>query len=181
MGIIFHITNKNEYEYEYEKAQKTGAYKHVSMDKEGFIHCSQHYQVCEVSDFIFKNQKDLIHLAIDETKCKHKIKYEGSSWNTFPHIYGELNTDAVVCTFDFNEFQEGFRFPTEALDLVVQQLSQEPNGPLYKLSKHYDAMNGSVGKDIDFYVRHAKQKNGSVFRFSLWFGAFFYKVNYGQN
>lgn len=168
MGIIFHITNKNEY----EKAQKNGSYKHASLDKERFIHCSQHYQVCEVADFIFKNQKDLILLAIDETKCKNEIKYEGPSWNTFPHIYGELNIDAVVRTFDFNEFQDGFRFPNEALDLVVQRLSQEPNGPLYKLSKHYDAMNGPVGKDIDFYVRSAQQRNGSVLDLACGSGRF---------
>jgi len=55
--------------------------------------------------------------------------------STHPHVYGELNTDAVVRTFDFNEFQGGFVLPTEALELVVQRHSQEPNGPLYKLSK----------------------------------------------
>ncbi len=49
-----------------------------------------------MADFIFKNQKDLILLAIDEGKCRHEIKYEGPSWNTFPYIYGELNIDAVI-------------------------------------------------------------------------------------
>ena len=108
MGVVFHITNKNDY----EKAQKIGAYKHVSLDKEGFIHCSQHYQVCDVANFIFKDYKDLILLAIDENKCIHEIKYEGPSWDTFPHIYGELNLDAVVRIFDFNEYHDGFHCPS---------------------------------------------------------------------
>ncbi len=168
MGIVFHITNKNDY----EKSQKIGSYKHASLDKEGFIHCSQHYQVCDVANFIFKDHKDLVLLAIDESKCNHEIKYEGPSWNTFPHIYGELNIDAVVRIFDFNEYHDGFHLPHEALDLAIQQLSQMPNGPLYELSKHYDAMNGSMGKDIDFYVRLAKKKKGTVLDLACGSGRF---------
>ena len=168
MGIVFHITSRSEY----EKAKQSDSYRHPSLEKEGFIHCSQHYQVCEVADFIFKNQKDLILLAIDEGKCRHEIKYEGPSWNTFPHIYGELNLDAVIATFDFSETANGFQLSQDALDLVVNTLAVRSTGPLYKLSRHYDAMNGATGSDVDFYVQQAKQKNGSVLDLACGSGRF---------
>ena len=168
MGIIFHITTKNEF----EKAKPSGSYSHPSIDKEGFIHCSQHYQVCEVADFIFRNKTDLILLAIDEEKCKHEIKYEGPSWNTFPHIYGTLNLDSVVRTFDFPKTSKGFELPSGALNLAVEVLAKKSTGPLYKDSRHYDAMNGAAGSDVNFYIQQAKQKNGSVLDLACGSGRF---------
>lgn len=168
MGIIFHITAKTEH----EKAKGLGQYTHPSLVQEGFIHCSQHYQVCEVANFIFKNQKNLILLAIDESKCKPEIKYEGPSWNTFPHVYGPLNLESVIRTFDFPESTDGFHLPSEALDLAVNTLSEISTGPLYKDSLHYDAMNGSTGSDIDFYVQQAKDKKGSVLDLACGSGRF---------
>jgi uncharacterized protein (DUF952 family)/ubiquinone/menaquinone biosynthesis C-methylase UbiE len=168
MGIIFHITTKSEF----EKAKSSGSYMSPSLEKEGFIHCSQHYQVCEVADFIFKNKKDLVLLAIDEEKCQREIKYEGPSWNTFPHIYGSLNFDSVVKTFDFPETSTGFKLPSEALNLVIETLTKKSNGPLYKESRHYDAMNGAAGTDVNFYIQQARQKNGSVLDLACGSGRF---------
>lgn len=168
MSIIFHITSKKEF----SDAKSNGQYIHPSLQKENFIHCSQHYQVCEVADFIFKGQKDLILLAINESKVRHEIKYEGPTWNTFPHIYGPINLDSVVTTFDFNESSDGFKLPSPALDLVVENLSQNSLGPLYKDSRHYDAMNGSEGSDVSFYVDQASKKGGDVLDLACGSGRF---------
>lgn len=168
MGIIFHITTKDDF----EKAKNSGCYSHPSLEREGFIHCSQHYQVCEVADFIFKGKQNLILLAIDEDKCSREIKYEGPSWNTFPHIFGSLNLDSVVRTFDFPESSNGFNLPTDALNLSIEALSENSMGPLYRESRHYDAMNRDTGSDVDFYIQQARQKNGSVLDLACGSGRF---------
>lgn len=167
--IIFHITENSNW----ESAKLTGNYTAISLQREGFIHCSQHYQVLEVANFIFKGKADLLLLAIDETKVLNPIKYEGPSWNTFPHIYGTLNTDAVVDIFPFIPSKNNeFTFPTEALNLAVKALSKIPVGPLYKDPRHYDAMNGSSVSDVDFYVTEAKNKGGSVLDLACGSGRF---------
>jgi uncharacterized protein (DUF952 family) len=102
--IIFHISEKSSWETGKEK----GSYSAPSLTREGFIHCSQHYQAVEVANFLFKGKKDLILLAIDESKVLNPIKYEGPTWNTFPHIYGELNIEAVINIYSFNENENGF-------------------------------------------------------------------------
>jgi uncharacterized protein (DUF952 family)/ubiquinone/menaquinone biosynthesis C-methylase UbiE len=166
--IIFHIANKKTW----EEALKKESYAVPSIEKEGFIHCSQHYQVIEVANFIYKGKEDLVLLAIDESKVSKIIKYEGPSWNTFPHIYGELNTDSVIQTYPFYENKNGFIFPQEALKLTVTYLSKISLGPLYKDSRHYDAMNGHTVSDINFYIEEAKSKNGTVLDLACGTGRF---------
>lgn len=52
MGILFHITKTADWEL----AKTAGIYRTKLLDSEGFIHCSRHYQVCEVANFLFKDQ-----------------------------------------------------------------------------------------------------------------------------
>lgn len=168
MSIIFHITTTNAY----SEAKKRNEYTNESLIREKFIHCSQHYQISDVANYAFKGQKNLILLAIDESKVKHEIKYEGPSWNTFPHIYGPINLDAIINTFDFLELTDGFELPTKALELVVESLSKNSSGPLYKDSRHYDAMNNPEGSDVSFYVEQAIKKSGEVLDLACGSGRF---------
>lgn len=169
MGIIFHITQRRNW----EKAQSAGSYHIQSLETEGFIHCSRHYQICEVANFNFKGQSDLILLAIDENKVAPKIIYEGPTWNRFPHIYGPLNLNAVVKTFEFTEAPGGgFIFPSDALKLAVESSAMSSTGPGYNIPKHYDAMNGEQGSDVDFYVQMAVEKQGSVLDLACGSGRF---------
>ncbi len=75
-----------------------GFYAPDSLAKEGFIHASKKEQVNGVLDRYFKNQSDLLLLHIDETKLTATLKYElaPSVNDLFPHIFGRLNTDAVI-------------------------------------------------------------------------------------
>jgi uncharacterized protein (DUF952 family) len=52
-------------------------------------------------------------VLIDETKVRAPLKWEEASdgWGTFPHIYGELNTDAVARVTDYREHDGVFRAP----------------------------------------------------------------------
>jgi uncharacterized protein (DUF952 family) len=94
MALIYHVTTRKEW----EASKDTGYYEAASLPIEGFIHCSEEHQVAGVLQRYFVNQKDLVKLTIDTNLLEHPLKYElASSINqSFPHIYGPLNVDAVI-------------------------------------------------------------------------------------
>ena len=94
MAVIYHITTLQEW----KDAQQKGFYAASSLAQEGFIHNSEAHQVAGVLERYYKNQKDLVQLCIDTRKLMHPLKYEyaPSVQDTFPHIYGPLNLDAVI-------------------------------------------------------------------------------------
>ena len=86
----------------WETALKDGWYVTESLEKEGFIHTSFHNQVPGVLQRYYKDLANLVLLHIDEYKVIPRINYEiaPSVNETFPHIYGRLNIDAVVKVTD---------------------------------------------------------------------------------
>jgi uncharacterized protein (DUF952 family) len=57
-----------------------------------------------VLDRYYKETPNLIKLVIDVSKLTHKLVYElaPSINQEFPHIYGSINTDAVVEVVEIN-------------------------------------------------------------------------------
>ena len=96
MDCIYHITTLQEW----NNALQTGSYEAASLKEEGFIHCSQQEQLPEVLLRYFAGKTDLVRLSIDPAKLKSRLIYEWSPSlaQTFPHIYGPINADAVVKT-----------------------------------------------------------------------------------
>lgn len=82
----------------WKKVKNQDYYSTESLEKEGFIHCSNKDQITEVADFKFSDKEKLVILKIDEEKVESEIKYEGEKENKFPHVYGKLNLDAVTYT-----------------------------------------------------------------------------------
>ncbi len=108
MTFIYHITTRSAA----LQARQTGEYQTESLAIEGFIHCSQIFQILDVANAFYTGQKDLVILAIDPTRLAAQLKFEApvhprpsatapTSDNNFPHIYGPLNYDAVEKEFDF--------------------------------------------------------------------------------
>jgi uncharacterized protein (DUF952 family) len=98
--IIYHITT----EAEWHAAQGSGYFAAMSLAIEGFIHCATGHQVQGVLNRYFRQQKDLLLLALDVSKLVHPPVYEmaASINEAFLHIYGPINTDAVVSTRHLN-------------------------------------------------------------------------------
>lgn len=115
MKNILHITQAKQW----EQAKIIGSYRADSLDTEGFIHCSEANQVVKVANWLFRNQKGLIILFIDADKVKAEIRYElVETGELFPHIYGELNIDAVFQVINFEPGEDGlFELPQEVVDL----------------------------------------------------------------
>jgi phenylacetic acid degradation protein len=102
-SFIYHLTTKKLL----EKAKEDGFYYHLSIEKEGFIHCSTPDQVLESANLHFKNEQSLEVLEIDPNFLKSELKFEWSKARNkkFPHIFGNINLDCIkrVITIYKNE------------------------------------------------------------------------------
>lgn len=98
MPIIYHIATASGW----EAAKGNGFYEHPSLKEEGFIHCSLENQVEGVLERYFPGQKDLKKLVIDTDKLtsKYVFDWSKSTQDTFPHVYGPINLDAIIEVID---------------------------------------------------------------------------------
>lgn len=94
MPVIYHVTTAAEW----NKAREKGFYEAPSLHSEGFIHCSQEGQVAGVLERYFSGKTGLVKLVIDTDKLKSKYVFDWSpsAQDTFPHVYGPINAEAVV-------------------------------------------------------------------------------------
>lgn len=114
MSIILHITET----VQWEQAKVTGVYYNKTLDSEGFIHCSTIQQIARTANKFFVNQTGLILLCINSEKVQPEIKYEAVDGEKFPHIYGALNSDAVVDAIAFPPDANGkFKIPAKLAKL----------------------------------------------------------------
>lgn len=103
--MILHIIRKTDW----EKTLSQGYYAPDSIEKEGFIHCSTAEQVVDVANLLYRGERDLVLLVIDPQKVETKIVFEDlyETNKLFPHIYGQLNLDAVVNVVEFAPKDDG--------------------------------------------------------------------------
>ncbi|AFY50282.1 hypothetical protein Nos7524_4533 [Nostoc sp. PCC 7524] len=114
MNTILHITQRQKW----EQAKNLGSYHADSLDTEGFIHCSQPTQIIKVANRFFYSHTELVLLFINAAQVKSKIIFEPADGELFPHIYGEVNLDAVYQVIDFEPEEDGlFKLPPEVVSL----------------------------------------------------------------
>lgn len=108
--LIVHIAKKKEW----EKALKSGKYAPKSLNVVGFIHCSAPKQAIGVANDNFKGKRSLILICINSSKVRADIRFEKGGDDYYPHIYGALNCDAVVKTYEFEPNLDGnFTLPKD--------------------------------------------------------------------
>lgn len=112
MTMILHIAQKAEW----RKALLNGEYAADSLVTQGFIHCSTPAQVIPVANRLFKGRDDLVLLCIDSSLLAAAIRYENLEGgdDLYPHIYGCIETEAVVQACDFPAGADGtFELPAD--------------------------------------------------------------------
>ena len=104
--IIFHVVSQQLWK---EKAH-AGLYKPDSLEEKGFIHCSTGKQIEETANRLFKGQRKVYLLVIDVSTIEPRIVWEkpGDEEEPYPHIYGPLNTDAVLDRITLHPNKEGY-------------------------------------------------------------------------
>lgn len=97
--LIYHIATRADW----ERAERAGEYATSTIGRtlaeEGFIHASQATQVADIANMFYRGVPgDLVVLIIDPARLRAPVRYEHvpGSDAPFPHIYGPLNTDAVL-------------------------------------------------------------------------------------
>jgi len=110
MNAILHLTSASAWEF----AQRIGEYRAPSLESEGFIHCSLVEQIADVANTWFAGQNGLVLLVLDLTRLRPEVRFEAGTDRPnrlFPHVYGPLNLDAVICVLDYPPGPDG-RFST---------------------------------------------------------------------
>ena len=100
MPIIYHVTTAAEW----KAAEENGFYETASLKEEGFIHCSQENQVAGVLERYFTGKTNVIKLVIDSDKLSNRFVFEWSpsTADTFPHVYGPIDLEAVIDVVKIN-------------------------------------------------------------------------------
>jgi len=114
--LILHITTHRAW----EAARAAGRYEAPSLAAEGFIHFSAPEQVLRVADARYAGASGLVLLCVAADRLAAPLRDETSDAGdeTFPHLYGALNLDAVVAVVPFVESDDGFALPAEVTRLA---------------------------------------------------------------
>lgn len=98
MDFIYHITRAVDWEQALQDGEYTVATLGRTLADEGFIHGSHADQVQTVRDTFYRDVPDLVLLVIDPGLVNAPIRYDvvPGQPEPFPHVYGPLNTDAVI-------------------------------------------------------------------------------------
>ena len=93
---IIHSVNKEEFENEII----TGSYGRKSLERYGFIHCSDLDTYYLVAPNFKDDDNERLVLLIDTDKVNAEIKWEDGGGLDFPHIYGLLNKNAIIGVYN---------------------------------------------------------------------------------
>ena len=92
-GITYHLAIMSEW-----NAQKDGdQYTPGAYAADGFIHCTNGLDLLtEIANMFYKgSEEERTVLVLDTSRIESELRYDDEA-QTFPHIYGPLNTSAVI-------------------------------------------------------------------------------------
>ena len=94
--LIYHIVLPDVW-----AAFDTELYRAKSLETEGFIHCSFADQLEGVIERYYADVDRVVVLEIDSDRLMSRmIKEPSTNKEIYPHIYGPINRDAIIRTFE---------------------------------------------------------------------------------
>ncbi len=92
-AITLHLTPRNDWEHQKELA----TYVPDAYKADGFIHCTDGDEnMLKVANLFYQGDlREFVVLTLAVDSIASEVKYEDPD-RIYPHIYGPLNTDAVV-------------------------------------------------------------------------------------
>ena len=94
--LIYHIVLLDVW-----AAFDTGHYEHPSLASEGFIHCSFSDQLDGVIGRYYSEAEYVVVLEIESDRLMSRmIKEPSTNSEIYPHVYGPINRNAIVRTFE---------------------------------------------------------------------------------
>lgn len=100
--MIFHLAARGQW-------QSDESYRPASLIDEGFIHCSTASQLVGVANDRYAGRQDLLLVTIDPNASSAPVVFEDcyETGQRFPHLYGPLDTEAVVSVAAFPPDETG--------------------------------------------------------------------------
>lgn len=103
-GITYHLAVKDEWESQRDKE----FYKPQAFAADGFIHCTDGLELLtEIANMFYKaspEERTVLVLAVNEVDAE--VCYDDPE-HRFPHIYGALNTSAVIAELPVRRADDG--------------------------------------------------------------------------
>ncbi len=95
--VIYHIATEADW------ARRTDVHAPAGWRAEGFVHCSTEEQLVRVANRFFAGRRDLVLLHIDQSRLTALVVWEDGegSGEDFPHVYGPIESAAVVTAEPF--------------------------------------------------------------------------------
>ncbi len=90
--LIYHVVLPEAW----EKFEDKKFYEAESLQTENFIHCSFAKQLEGVLQRYYKGSGEILILTIDTEKLSSKLNEPSTNEETYPHIYGQINVEAIV-------------------------------------------------------------------------------------
>lgn len=98
--MIFHLALRSDWDEALKNRRYPWSTRNVMVAESGFVHCSFDRQWPDVRRRFYDDlvDDDLVLLVIDESRLTSEIVIEQlpGAPEAFPHIYGEIDLEAVV-------------------------------------------------------------------------------------
>lgn len=93
MGITYHLAPTDVW----ERQKDASTYLPEAYEQDGFIHCTNGLdELVAVGNHYYKNdRRPFLVLILKLSKIESLVRYDDRE-EVFPHVYGALNTNAVV-------------------------------------------------------------------------------------
>ena len=95
---LFHIAHRDAWQF----ARRAGSYQPDSLRTEGFIHLSTRAQVAATGHRFYSGVDGLVLLQVDPARLRWELRWEEADGQSFPHLYGPLDLDAVISVQAFS-------------------------------------------------------------------------------
>ena len=111
--IVYHMLPESEWQ-----ARQAGSdYYAATLAGEGFIHCTAELPLLErvANSFYQERAGDWLILTVDLNRVAAPVRWEEAGGRLFPHIYGPIDSLAVVGVAPFPRQADGTYYLPEAL------------------------------------------------------------------
>jgi uncharacterized protein (DUF952 family) len=109
MAQLLHITERAAWEAAAGSGEYRMSSRGITLEQEGFIHCSLRHQLRAVAEAVYGDADDLVVLVIDSGRLTSPVRYEAASGRAeqYPHVYGPVPASAVVEVIPVTRDAEG--------------------------------------------------------------------------
>ena len=104
---------------EFDKEIKTGFYGKSSVEKFGYVHCSDLDTYALVAPNFKDDFRERVVLVIDVSKVLADVKWEDGGGLDFPHVYGLISVDSIIGVYPHLWSDERVWIPNEELSQYV--------------------------------------------------------------